>query len=61
MLDLSKLDFEALRSRFKESKHQITDIEVIRAATRAQPGKLIRLNKTRAGRTRREEEVRGVL
>lgn len=48
MLDLSKLDFEALRSRFKESKHQITDIEVIRAATRAQPGKLIRLNKTRA-------------
>ena len=46
MLDLSKLDFEALRSRFKESKHQITDLEVHKAATRAKVEKLLRLKTT---------------
>lgn len=47
-MDLSKIDFEALRRRFKESKHQNTDLEVLKAAIRAQLEKLIRLNKTRA-------------
>jgi type I restriction enzyme R subunit len=47
-MDLSKIDFEALRSRFKESKHRNTDLEVLKAAIRAQLEKLIRLNKTRA-------------
>ena len=48
VMDLSKIDFEALRSRFKESKHKNTDLEVLKAAIRAQLEKLIRLNKTRA-------------
>lgn len=46
MLDLSKLDFESHRSRFSESKHQITDLEVHKAATRAQVKKLLRLKTT---------------
>jgi len=48
VMDLSKIDFEALRSRFNESKHKNTDLEVLKAAIRAQLEKLIRLNKTRA-------------
>jgi type I restriction enzyme R subunit len=47
-LDLSKIDFEALARRFKESKRKNTDLEVLKAAIRAQLEKLIRLNKTRA-------------
>lgn len=47
VMDLSKIDFETLRSRFTESKHKNTDIEVLKAAIRAQLEKLIRLNKTR--------------
>jgi type I restriction enzyme R subunit len=45
--DLSKIDFEALHQRFKQSKHKNTDLEVLKAAIRAQLEKLIRLNKTR--------------
>jgi type I restriction enzyme R subunit len=30
-MDLSKIDFEALRRRFKESKHKNTDLEVLKA------------------------------
>jgi type I restriction enzyme R subunit len=48
VIDLSKIDFEALRSRFKESKHKNTDLEVVKAAIRAMLEKLIHLNKTRA-------------
>jgi type I restriction enzyme, R subunit len=47
MMDLSTIDFEALRKRFKESKHKNTDLEVLKAAIRAQLEKLISLNKTR--------------
>jgi type I restriction enzyme R subunit len=47
VMDLSKIDFGALRKRFKESKHKNTDLEVLKAAIRAQLEKLIRLNKTR--------------
>jgi type I restriction enzyme R subunit len=47
VMDLSMIDFEALRSRFKESKHKNTDLEVLKAAIRAQLEKLISLNKTR--------------
>ncbi len=47
-LDLSKINFEALAQRFKESKHKNTDIEVLKAAIRAQLAKLIQLNRTRA-------------
>jgi type I restriction enzyme R subunit len=57
VMDLSKIDFEALRSRFKESKHRNTDLEVLRAAIRAQLDELIRLNKTRADFAEKFEEL----
>jgi type I restriction enzyme R subunit len=47
-LDLSKINFEALAQRFKQSKHKNTDLEVLKAAVKAQMEKLIELNKTRA-------------
>ena len=48
VMDLSKIDFNALAAKFKESKHKNTDLEVLKAAICAQLEKLIRLNKTRA-------------
>jgi len=56
-LDLSKIDFEALANRFKESKRKNTDLEVLKAAIRAQLEKLIRLNKTRADFAEKFEEL----
>jgi type I restriction enzyme, R subunit len=47
-LDLSTINFEALAQRFKESKHKNTDLEVLKAAIRAQLEKMIQLNRTRA-------------
>jgi len=47
-LDLSKINFEALAQRFKASKHKNTDLEVLKAAIRAQLEKMIQLNRTRA-------------
>lgn len=47
-LDLSKINFEALAQRFKESKHKNTDLEVLKAAIRTQLEKMIQLNRTRA-------------
>jgi type I restriction enzyme, R subunit len=57
VMDLSKIDFAALRSRFKESKHKNTDLEVLKAAIRAQLEKLISLNKTRADFAEKFEEL----
>jgi type I restriction enzyme, R subunit len=57
VMDLSKIDFEALRMRFKESKHKNTDLEVLKAAIRAQLEKLIRLNKTRTDFREKFEEL----
>lgn len=48
VLDLSKINFEALAQRFKESKHKNTDLEMLKAAIRAQLEKMIQLNRTRA-------------
>ena len=56
-LDLSKINFEALAQRFKESKHKNTDLEVLKAAIRAQLEKLIRLNRTRADFAEKFEEL----
>jgi len=47
-LDLSKINFEALASRFEKSKHKNTDLEVLKAAIRAKLEKMIELNRTRA-------------
>jgi type I restriction enzyme R subunit len=57
VMDLSKIDFEALRKRFKESKHRNTDLEVLKAAIRAQLERLIRLNKTRTDFQAKFEEL----
>ena len=46
-LDLSKINFEALVQPFKESRHKNTDLEVLKAAIRAQLEKMIQLNRTR--------------
>jgi type I restriction enzyme R subunit len=47
-LDLSKINFEALAQRFKQSKHKNTDLEVLKAAIRTQLERMVRLNRTRA-------------
>jgi len=47
-LDLSKINFEALAQRFKQTKHKNTELEVLKAAIRAQLEKMIQLNRTRA-------------
>lgn len=57
VMDLSKIDFNALAAKFKESKHKNTDLEVLKAAIRAQLEKLIRLNKTRADFADKFEEL----
>jgi len=46
-LDLSKIDFEVLAKRFRECKRKNTELEVLKAAIRAQLVHLIRLNQTR--------------
>lgn len=57
LMDLSKINFEALRERFKESKHKNTDLEILKAAIRAQLDKLIRLNRTRVDFLEQFEEL----
>jgi type I restriction enzyme R subunit len=47
VLDLSKIDFGALAKRFKASKTKNTDLEVLKAAIRAQLERMVRLNRTR--------------
>jgi type I restriction enzyme R subunit len=47
-IDLSKINFEALAQRFKESKHKNTDLEALKAAIRSRLDRLVRLNHTRA-------------
>ncbi|MHB1219963.1 MAG: type I restriction enzyme endonuclease domain-containing protein [Alphaproteobacteria bacterium] len=47
-LDLSKVDFEALAKRFRESKQKNTDLEVLKAAIRAQLERMVEANRTRA-------------
>ncbi|MEN6297028.1 MAG: type I restriction enzyme endonuclease domain-containing protein, partial [Rectinema sp.] len=46
-LDLSKIDFEALRKRFEKYRHKNTDLEVLKVAIKAHLEKLVRLNSTR--------------
>lgn len=47
VMDLSKIDFAALARQFKKSKTKNTDLEVLKAAIRAQLERLVRLNRTR--------------
>jgi type I restriction enzyme, R subunit len=46
-LDLSKIDFEALAKRFKQSKTKNIELEELKAAVRALLDRMIRLNRTR--------------
>jgi type I restriction enzyme R subunit len=46
-LDLSKINFEALAQRFKESKHKNTDLEALKAAIASKLERLVSLNRTR--------------
>lgn len=47
-IDLSRIDFAALRKRFENKKPSNTDVERLKAAVRAQLERLVRLNPTRA-------------
>ncbi|MFO0579035.1 MAG: type I restriction endonuclease subunit R [Polyangia bacterium] len=57
VVDLSKIDFEALRRRFEQSKHKSIDVEQLRATILAQLERLVRLNKTRADFQKKFEEL----
>jgi type I restriction enzyme R subunit len=56
-LDLSRIDFKALSQRFKKSTTKNTDLEVLKAAIRAQLDKLIRINRTRTDYLDKFEEL----
>lgn len=56
-IDLSKINFEALAQRFKQSEHKNTDIEALKAAVKAKMESLIRLNRTRTDFAERFEEL----
>ena len=56
-INLSTINFEALAQRFKESKHQNTDLEALKAAIRARLEKLVRQNRTRADFTEKFEAL----
>jgi len=47
-IDLSKIDFAALKNRFKDKKPTNTDLERLKAAVRVQLERMVRVNKTRA-------------
>ncbi|MHB1244870.1 MAG: type I restriction endonuclease subunit R [Sulfuriferula sp.] len=47
-IDLSRIDFAALRKRFEDKKPTNTDVERLKAAVRAQLERMVRLNPTRA-------------
>jgi type I restriction enzyme R subunit len=57
IIDLAKIDFEALAKRFKQSDKKNLDLEQLKAAVRAQLEKMIRINKTRADYLAKFEEL----
>jgi type I restriction enzyme R subunit len=57
IIDLAKIDFEALAKRFKQSPRKNVDLEQLKAAVRAQLEKMIRINKTRADYLAKFEEL----
>jgi type I restriction enzyme R subunit len=57
IVDLAKIDFEALSKRFKQSKKKNVDLEQLKAAIRTQLDKMIRINKTRADYLAKFEEL----
>lgn len=57
VIDLTKIDFEALAKRFGKTKTKNLDLEQLKAAIRSQLEKLIRLNRTRADYLAKFEEL----
>lgn len=56
-IDLSKINFEALAKRFKDSKHKNTDLEELKAAIAKRLETLVRLNRTRTDFAQKFEEL----
>jgi type I restriction enzyme R subunit len=56
-IDLSKINFEALAQRFKESNHKNTDLEALKAAIAAKLERLVRLNRTRTDFAEKFEQL----
>jgi len=56
-MDLSKVDFQALAARFKQTKRKNIELENLKAAVRALLERLIRLNRTRVNFRERFEEL----
>ena len=56
-IDLSKINFEALRKRFENKKPSNTDVERLKAAVRAQLERMVRLNPTRADYLQKFQEL----
>jgi type I restriction enzyme, R subunit len=57
VIDLTKIDFEALAKRFGQSKTKSLDLEQLKAAIRGQLHKLVRVNRTRADFLSRFEDL----
>ena len=57
VIDLTKIDFEALARRFGQSKTKNLEVEQLKAAIRAHLDKVIRLNKTRTDYLAKFEEL----
>ena len=56
-IDLSRIDFEALAQRFRESNHRNTDLEALREAIAARLENLVRINRTRTDFAEKFEEL----
>jgi type I restriction enzyme R subunit len=56
-IDLSKINFEALAKRFKESRHKNTDLAVLKATIAARLSDMVRLNRTRTDFTEKFEAL----
>lgn len=57
LVDLSKIDFDALAKKFKKSGHKNVELEELKAAIRKQLERLIRFNKTRTDYLAKFEEL----
>jgi DNA-directed RNA polymerase subunit F len=57
VIDLTKIDFEALAKRFAKSKTKNVDLEQLKAAIRTQLEKLVRLNRARIDYLEKFEEL----
>jgi type I restriction enzyme R subunit len=57
IIDLSRIDFEALSKRFGKSKTKNIELEQLKAAIRGQLNRLVRLNKTRTDYLEKFEDL----